>query len=318
MENKNNLDLMLEIIDFNKKKYKVIMDMLELELDGKLGKEYADLIKSYEVISWYIDKELVKCNADKKDEILSRIVDINPTIGRKIPFMDIIQNKENNIHLQRTISDFGAKYMDLYHTDNACARGRNSILRLLGFDVETENYENENFINSYMVYDFNNMMLSVIMDDLKKISSNEAKKALLKLKYNLIYISDDLEERARKTKFLLPNKPSLVDETTIKTSGITKEDYLHKSDIVFSGWLENAILEAVDKVYKKDLVTVHYLDHVLIKTLASLISDKELCSYLVLEPTDKMLPNVRRATVMINSDLVNSEIDTTDRKIMRI
>ena len=320
MENKNDADILLDLIQFNKKKYKIITQMAELEAKGiTTGKTYNDLVKSYNIVYWFINKELTKYSIEKKNELLEKLIDINPNIGGYIPLMDVISNSENKLPLQKTITDLGATFMTLYQGEDSNKSARNTLMNILGIDTEEIVEENPEAINSYMTNDFVNMLLSVIMEDIKLIDNETVKKALLNLKYNLIYISDNLETRAINTSFLLSEKPSLIDELTINTANITKEAYLRKSDIVFSRLLENQILEAVNKVYKEELKTLHYLDHILIRTYANLITDRELCSYLVMEPTDKMLPNIKAATIIINNDLTKgANVDITNRKIMRI
>lgn len=319
MEKKNDVDIMLDLKEFNSKKHKIIMQMMELESTCNLKNEYNDLIKSYEVVYWYINKELAKYSKERKAEILEKIFSINSNIGGYIPFMSILENKDNKLPLQRTVMDLGATFMNLYNGDNTHRAAKNILMQMLGVDDTEEIEEKKEVINSYMIDDYVNMLLSVIMNDIKAIDNTNVKKLLLKLKYNLIYISDTLETRAINTKFLIPDKPSLVSEVLINTANISKDEYLKKCDIVFSDLLEKQILQAVDKVYSKNLNTIHYLDHILIRTYANLITDKELCNYLVLEPTDAMLPNIKRATKMINTDLTKgANVDITDRKIMRI
>ena len=319
MENKNDADILLDLIEFNKKKYKIITQMAELEAKGiTTGKTYNDLVKSYNIVYWFINKELTKYN-EKKNELLEKLIYINPNIGGYIPIMDVISNSENKLPLQKTIADLGATFMTLYQGEKSNKSARNTLMNIFGIDTEEIVEENPEAINSYMTNDFANMLLSVIMEDIKLIDNETVKKTLLNLKYNLIYISDNLETRAIDTSFLLSEKPSLIDELTINTANITKEAYLRKSDIVFSRLLENQILEAVKKVYEEELETLYYLDHILIRTYANLITDRELCSYLVMKPTDKMLPNIKAATIIINNDLTKgANVDITNRKIMRI
>lgn len=319
MEKKNDVDIMLDLIEFNSKKHKIIMQMMEEEAKGNFGKEYIDLIKSYEVVYWYINKELNMYPKERKMEVLDKILSINSNIGGYIPFMSILENKENKLPLQRTVMDLGATFINFYSGEDSHKSAKNILMEMLGIESNEEIKENSELINSCMINDYLNMLLSVIMEDIKTTNNINLKKVLLKLKYNLIFISETLEDRAINTKFLIPEKPSLVSELLINTANITKNEYLMKSDIVFSGLLEKQILEAVDKVYKHHQDTIRYFDHLLIKTYANLITDKELCNYLVMEPTDEMLPNIKRATITINDDLTKgANVDITDRKIMRI
>lgn len=320
MEKKNDADILLDLIKFNKKKHNIIMDMASLEARGNLGKKYADDIKSYEVVNWYIDKELRKYTPDKKRELLEKLVSINPSIGGYLDFMDTIQNINNIIHMQKTVTNLNGSTIYFYHGENNHEIAKNIIKEMFGINTkETKTEENVDAINSYMTYDYVNMLLSVIMNDIKLVDSLSTKEALLKLKYNLIYVSEELECRALNTKFLIPDKPSLVNEVMINTANITKDEYLRKCDIVFSRHLENIILMALDRVYKNNLKRIHYLDHLSIKTYANLITDKELCKYLVLEPTDDMEPNIKLSTTLINTDLITgSNVDVTDRKTLRI
>lgn len=319
MEKKNDAEIMLDLKEFNSKKHKIIMQMMELEAQNNFEKEYTDLIKSYEVVNWYINKKLSMYPKERKIEVLDELLSINSNIGGYIPFMSILENKENKLPLQRTAMDLGATFINFYNGDNSHKAAKNILMEMLGIEHDEQVKENPRVINSYMIDDYFNMLLSVIMEDISTTDNFELKKVLLKLKYNLIFISETLENRAINTKFLIPEKPSLVSELLINTANITKDEYLMKSDIVFSGLLEKQILESVDRVYKQHQNTIRYFDHILIKTYANLITDKELCNYLVLEPTDEMLPNIKRATITINEDLTKgANVDITDRKIMRI
>ena len=319
MENKNNAELLIDLIQFNKKKIKLLDKISELEAKGIHDKEELDVINSYDVLYWFYNKYLTSINMTKREELLKLLLLINPKFNTTCDIMSIIVDSEDDIAYRKTISDLGATLLNLYTSDNKKESLQNQILKMMGYSIQIDTNENVPKINEYMVEDFSNMMLSVIEEDLKIITDTNAREALTKLKYNLIFIFDELEYRTTRDKFLSSNRINLTDEMTINTIGLTKDSYLNKCDKVFSAWLEQHILISVDRVYKNNLPTLAYPDHILIRTLANLINDKELCNCLILEPTDQMQENIRKATIMINNNLIKSyDVDSYSRNYIKV
>lgn len=318
MELEKRKQLLLDVAEFNDKKYSIIKKMTELEINGNTGKEFEDLIDSYDVVTWYLNKKLSEADIIDKNELCNALM---LSSGEKLyveTFMDMIKNFDGMLTVRRTINDFDGQMVSFFNYDTETEEEIHSYAFdkiMKKFNSIADKKINCDMINSYLVHDFLNMMLSIIIKESKEEKVAGLSTILTELKYNLIYLSRDLEAEALKNRFKFTDKIDLIDEKTITKIGISKNEYIDVLNYVFGGMLEDSIYDAVNRVNDNKLPTLEYTDHLLIKTVANLVTDKRMCDTLILEPNDEMEPNIRKATILINYDLLEAKnVDTYDRK----
>ena len=322
MVKNNNADIILDLIDLNRKKLKVLNQMVESENNNILGKEYNDLVKSYDVLYWFINKKYTSIKDEKKQELTRDILSLNPSLRNTCTIMELLMDEDNELIKRKIISDLGFHELILYEDDEKLDRKSILLKRLssiTGVDFTEESKGNTNTINSFMVSDLMNMIYFIISKDIGHNQKSTCKKDLIKLKYNLIYFSKDIEYRMVKNAFLVQDKPNLVNRDIIRTAGITESEYIEKFDDVIATILEKYILLSISTVYNNNLDRLDYCDFVFLRALSYLITDSELCECLILPPNEGMQDNIETATRQINEILLrSSQIDSKNRIYKRI
>ena len=320
---KELLDKLLEIIELNKSKKKVINNMAKLEMENKIdSEEYINQIDFYKRLS----SKLVKTidNIDIKDElIMTRVISrLNPSLYEPQSMGDIISSdNDDTVVYRKLIVDLGSNLMTLYQETPQQTMSQQLVntLAMFGFEIEivNENKINQDEVNYYMCSDLTNSLYSAVSSFLeKKELDNNTKEKLLRIKYNLIYMSPNLERRAIQTAFSIPSKPRLAVIDEIINTGMEYKDYLSTLDSIVISYLENVITASLHESSMNNQ-NIDLIDLIFIKAYAILLNDKELIDCILLDVTNANSMNYIICSNIIKETLKDSRNDLESNSKIR-
>lgn len=311
-------DNILSLIELNKKKQNILNQMKKLEYHHKENtSEFIDLITVYEIICATINKKLLSINEKEKNELMEIITSFNEK-KEITSFQKLIEYGSQEIVIKRTIVDLGAKLLILFKNDNRKNNMINQIYNFFGIYEDEEKQElNEELINDFMVSDFNNTILSNVLKRLENTTKISERKQLLDFKYNLLFLSPNLEERALRNKFLIQTKPSLVSEISIETTGLTSTYYLDYIDSLMANWLDLTIQSVLNKLVMNKNTKLELIDLIFIESYIDLLTDKEICDVISLGYLENTNENLKETIDIINEKLMNANTTTDQEKIRK-
>lgn len=302
---KELLDKLLEIIELNKSKKKVINNMARLEMANEIDKEeYINQIDFYKRLSSKLAK--ITDNINVEDElVMTKVISrLNPSFYEPTFMGDIISsNNDDTVVYRKLLVDLGSRLMTLYQESPQQTINQQivNVLAMFGLEVEisNENNINEEEVNYYMCSDLTNSLYSAINSFLKKENLDKnTKESLLRIKYNLIYIAPNLERRAIQTAFSIPSKPRLANIDEIVSTGMKYEDYLSTLDSIIIDYLESIITTSLHESNMNNQ-PIDLIDLIFIKAYVLLLNDKELIDCISLDIT-----NANSINYIIRSNII--------------
>ena len=289
MGNISNGEKLLDLVEMNKAKLNILSKMRELEVNGDAdSKEYRDLIIVYEAAASIYKKKVIKLTDDEKNELNSTLYQLNENKIGDCDLEQLLNLDDKRLALWRTLLDLNCSLLCLYEkNENRTSNIKKSILTMLGYESAEEKTQiNAQAINDFMVSDYINSLYNTIDREYQDTFSCIDKNLLLKWKYNLIYISDDIENRALMTRFSIPKYPRLVNELTIETAGISATDYLNEFDKIITEMLENVIVIMIKQIVKDEKHKADVFKIIMFYALIDLLCDKEVCESLIIQLDD--------------------------------
>lgn len=139
----------------------------------------------------------------------------------------------------------------------------------------------------------------------------DQKELLALLKYRLVLIVPELELNIIRNHFKPFSKPPLIDNITLKSYGLTQKDYESKLDIALERNIKTMWRQSSTKHKSQDL-TIAY--QIFIKSLFSLIEDKEFKSLLLEEMKDNIETNKLTEYNHFFQKLTEDQIDPVIKK----
>jgi len=313
---------MLKIIKLNKCKKHLLNDMAILELENKDNSDdYISLINLYKRVSSDLDKVIPELDTKEKLIITRVISRLNPVLYQPITLNDSLTNTDDQILIfKKTFIDLGSPLMVLYNDKEEMLK--NQLIyaySTLGIDItisEEEKIDSE-LVNYYMTSDFTNVLYSEVSNICNFGGfTKKFKRELLKLKYNLIYLAPNLEKRALKTAFSIPDVPSLTDCDAIIDTGINYKKYLSELDGIMIDLLDHSINACLHES-DMNVTPIDLINLLFIKTYAALISDTELLDCITIETTNANSDNYFMAVELIKESLNHSKQEAENNAKLR-
>lgn len=279
---KELLDKMLKMLELNQRKKGILDTMASIELEKGIDNEdYHSFISLYKRVYNELNDMIEMLDDKEKILIRNNITTSNKEINRPIIFSDAAIKKDDKyLEYRRILTDLGSKFLIIYN-DSINDIAKNQILNALAIygielDLEEENVIDGEQVNNYMCSDFDNVLYTETIKLLEKnyITSIQ-KKELIRIKYNLLFLSPNLEKRALETSFYISSIPKLASVDLIYESGIRYTDYLSYLDAIMSDLLEKRIKTQMlfSKVYGTSIALG---DLIILKAYASILNDPEL------------------------------------------
>ena len=313
------LDNMLDLIQLNKSKIGILEQMMTLEYQHKEETEdYYAFIDLYKKTASSVIKITDEFDLEERSEIMKELLAINPEFYRQVAFSQTLTGvSEQYLAVKKTFMDLGTHLLQLYYPKKSISNPLKVVLSMLGMDNEEENNDIDPVLaNSCMVSDFTNILYSEVNKFLNFSVNEENRILLLRMKYNLIYLSSDIEKRAILTSFSIPENPSLIDADTIYKTGMTKAEYLDSFDTTMVRWLELLVNDSLYHTdFRKEAINLTSL--VFIKAFASSLSDKELIDCIPVEVSSVCNENCATTIALIKEALSQSKIDLEKNKELR-
>lgn len=312
------LDKMLKTIELNDQKMDILNLMMNLELNNQNEiDDYYNYASLYKRVCKKCNEQISNINLEEGNEIKQSLMQVNPVLIRQIPFSSILESDNLKFLVFKRINvDLGNKLMQIYN-DNEKLSIEKAFSKLgLRVDVSTSNNINYELANECMVSDFNNVLYTEICKLIDSTDYNEERKRLLKIKYNLIYVSPYIERRVLLTLFDTPSYPHLVDMNQIYETGLTYQEYTQDFDEIMGGWLELSIKNCLFlNDFNKTSIDLNNL--IYLKCFASCISDSELLDCLTVDANNVHSNNYIKAVNTINSILEESKTNNQKYKTIR-
>lgn len=265
-------DILLGINKLNSQKLKVLLEMSNLESCGKRNdKDFFELLDIYKMIYDVQKQKIFNLDYSIIQKLTDIVYSINPNIKKDDAVEEFFNNSDKYLIIKRTLIDLGESPLLLYKTNSSILDFFNNLFNNIGLSMNSSGNENEidsKSIDEFMVYEFFNNLLSFIQRKIEKVSNDEERKALLEIKYRLIFLVPDLEKRALLEYFLISDEFVSIDTITIETTGIQSDKYNQDFNYSVACYLGKLIGKCLDK---NDF---NLLEELLISTMIVLLNDK--------------------------------------------
>ncbi len=278
---KTNLDTFLSLVAINRTKQSLLSQMMNLELQNqKESKDYSNLKDYYQLTHEYYQKKLLTLS--ETDDILTKIKNLNPDFFNK-NISEYLCNFSNT-SVKRVIFDIMQEPLfDLYTENNQ--KQDFSILEIL-FGLELDNMSKNNqieIINKFLNHDIINLIMDKIEDDIEKDNISNPKSRLLKWKYQLILLSEDLENN-----YLFCSQPKLqlTDYFSIRNQNLTVEEYFEIADGVCRALLKQLINFCLNDLNREEECSIYLM---LIEIITEFLHNKTFCLQ-YLQQLDYLIP----------------------------
>ena len=316
---KELLDKTLEIIELNNRKKELLNLMSDLDfVDRTNTEDYYNYIDLYKRTCSSYNNKIEVLNENDKYNIEHYILGLNPVFNKQIPFSHILASSDDKyIAFKRMFVDFGSKLLLLYV--NKTQSSLENVFHMLGLNISVDTVQTDidnDYVNECMIADFTNVLYTEISKLLDCKLSYENKDLLMRLKYNMMFISPAVERRAIMTEFDIPKTPHLVDKNTIYETGLSYHEYTAELDNIMTKWLEGLINSCL---YYSSFTDnpIDLLNLVFIKAFGSTLEDTEILDCLKADYNNVNSNNYINAVNLINEALEQSKVESMKNKELR-